>query len=156
STSVRLRIAAYRTAIRVPRVSLLPFRFNTRLGPRRRGRRVASRGAARRSATAGHSRGYRNGAQFTQFLKGTRPPRPPAGVREYCIPASPDPHPHPQVVVFDPEMDVNSLYLESLKRPATVRPSEGTTSDSDSSDISDHSEFYGPAPESVKSFGTKT
>ncbi|GBP02962.1 hypothetical protein EVAR_101302_1, partial [Eumeta japonica] len=35
----------------------------------------------------------------------------------------------------------NSLYLESLKRPATVRPSEGTTSDSDSSDISDHSEF---------------
>ncbi|GBP77769.1 Nucleic-acid-binding protein from transposon X-element [Eumeta japonica] len=62
---------------------------------------------------------------------------------EYCAsPASPDPHPHPQVVVFDPEMDVEfTLPREPKKRPATVRPSEGTTSDSDSSDISDHSEF---------------
>ncbi|GBP87582.1 Probable RNA-directed DNA polymerase from transposon X-element [Eumeta japonica] len=59
----------------------------------------------------------------------------------YCAsPASPDAH--PQVVVFDPEMDVEfTLPREPKKRPATVRPSEGTTSDSESSDTSDHSDF---------------
>ncbi|GBP44070.1 hypothetical protein EVAR_85224_1 [Eumeta japonica] len=62
-----------------------------------RGRRVASPAVLReRSATAGHSRGYRNGAQFTQFLKGTRPPRPPAGVRGVLrIPSVPGPSPSP-------------------------------------------------------------
>ncbi|GBP14698.1 Nucleic-acid-binding protein from transposon X-element [Eumeta japonica] len=61
----------------------------------------------------------------------------------YCAsPASPD----PQVVVFDPEMDLEyTLPKESKKRPAAARPSEGTSSDSDSdpgsSDSSDHSGF---------------
>ncbi|GBP67923.1 Nucleic-acid-binding protein from transposon X-element [Eumeta japonica] len=59
----------------------------------------------------------------------------------YCAsPASPDPH--PRVVVFDPEMDVEyTLPREPKKRSATVRPSEGTTSDSESSDTSDHCDF---------------
>ncbi|GBP59825.1 Nucleic-acid-binding protein from transposon X-element [Eumeta japonica] len=61
----------------------------------------------------------------------------------YCAsPASPD----PQVVVFDPEMDLEyTLPKESKKRPAAARPSEGTSSDSDSdpgsSDSPDHSGF---------------
>ncbi|GBP58708.1 Nucleic-acid-binding protein from transposon X-element [Eumeta japonica] len=57
-------------------------------------------------------------------------------------PASPD----PQVVVFDPEMDLEyTLPRDSKKRPAAARPSKGTSSDSDSdpgsSDSSDHSGF---------------
>ncbi|GBP25703.1 hypothetical protein EVAR_12182_1 [Eumeta japonica] len=61
----------------------------------------------------------------------------------YCAsPASPD----PQVVVFDPEMDLEyTLPRESKKRPTNARPSEGTSSDSDSdpgsSDSPDHSGF---------------
>ncbi|GBP34443.1 Nucleic-acid-binding protein from transposon X-element [Eumeta japonica] len=61
----------------------------------------------------------------------------------YCAsPASSD----PQVVVFDPEMDLEyTLPKESKKRPAAARPSEGTSSDSDSdpgsSDSPDHSGF---------------
>ncbi|GBP39097.1 Nucleic-acid-binding protein from transposon X-element [Eumeta japonica] len=61
----------------------------------------------------------------------------------YCAsPASPD----PQVVVFDPEMDLEyTLPRVSKKRSANARPSEGTSSDSDSdpgsSDSPDHSGF---------------
>ncbi|GBP96948.1 hypothetical protein EVAR_77061_1 [Eumeta japonica] len=61
----------------------------------------------------------------------------------YCSsPASPD----PQVVVFDPEMDLEyTLPRASNKRSANARPSEGTSSDSESdpgsSDSPDHSGF---------------
>ncbi|GBP66391.1 Nucleic-acid-binding protein from transposon X-element [Eumeta japonica] len=71
-----------------------------------------------------------------------RPPRP-AGVRGILLfPASPD----PQVVVFDPEMDLEyTLPRASNKRSANARPSEGTSSDSESDpgsgDSSDHSGF---------------
>ncbi|GBP91943.1 hypothetical protein EVAR_68798_1 [Eumeta japonica] len=61
----------------------------------------------------------------------------------YCAsPASPD----PQAVVFDLEMDLEyTLPRVSKKRSANARPSEGTSSDSDSdpgsSDSPDHSGF---------------
>ncbi|GBP44703.1 Nucleic-acid-binding protein from transposon X-element [Eumeta japonica] len=110
------RFAAYRTAIRVPRVPLYLFDLTRAPARAPRGRRVAS------PAERGHLDLLRE-------------------FEAYCTsPASPDPH--PQVVVFDPEMDVEfTLPREPKKRPATVRPSEGTTSDSESSDTSDHSDF---------------
>ncbi|GBP87969.1 hypothetical protein EVAR_62476_1 [Eumeta japonica] len=80
-------------------------------------------------------------AKLQAFL--TEPPRPPAEFEAYCSsPASPD----PQVVVFDPEMDLEyTLPREPKKRSANARPSEGTSSDSESdpgsSDSPDHSGF---------------
>ncbi|GBP22424.1 hypothetical protein EVAR_78600_1 [Eumeta japonica] len=60
---------------------------------------------------------------------GARPPRPPAGVRGILL----FPGLLTLVVVFDPEMDLEyTLPRASNKRSANARPSEGTSSDSES------------------------
>ncbi|GBP93018.1 hypothetical protein EVAR_51825_1 [Eumeta japonica] len=53
-------------------------------------------------------------------------------------------------------MDVEFTLPREPKTASHVRPSEGTTSDSESSDTSDHSDFTTVRRQRVKSFGTKT
>ncbi|GBP33994.1 hypothetical protein EVAR_24908_1 [Eumeta japonica] len=125
------RFAAYRTAPRVPRapfLSVLPH------DPAREpcGRRVAPSAVLReRSTSAEHSCGYRNGQVETSSVPNGRGHLDLLREFEaYCSsPASPD----PQVVVFDPEMDLEyTLPRESKNgqrtlarqraRPLTLNP----------------------------------
>ncbi|GBO99770.1 hypothetical protein EVAR_74192_1 [Eumeta japonica] len=101
--------------------------------------RDCSRAARRRVALCGAAGAFDNGRALSatameqnRVPNGARPPRPPAGVRGVLrISGSPD----PQVVVLDPEMDLDTRCRGNPKRPTNARPSEGTSSDSDSTRI---------------------
>ncbi|GBP00541.1 hypothetical protein EVAR_76849_1 [Eumeta japonica] len=139
------RFAAYRTAPRVPRRPLIFQNYHT------------TRPASRAVVASHHLRCCGSVRHRPSTLAATAMDKSKLQaflterghldlLREfeaYCSsPASPD----PQVVVFDPEMDLEyTLPRVSNKRSANARPSEGTSSDSDSdpgsSDSPDHSGF---------------
>ncbi|GBP37300.1 hypothetical protein EVAR_35734_1 [Eumeta japonica] len=114
------RFAAYRTVSRESRSPFL-FQITTRPGPR------AARSSRR--IICGAAGAFDNGRALSRLpqwsktpsvLNGARPPRPPAGVRGVLHLRPPD----PQVVVFDPEMDLEYTLPRESKRPADARPSE--------------------------------
>ncbi|GBP66351.1 hypothetical protein EVAR_88461_1 [Eumeta japonica] len=100
SSRARRRVCGLPHRARVP---ALLFRFTTRPGPRRARRRVTPSAVLReRSTSAEHSCGPQWIRSKLQAFLTDAATSTSCGFEAYCFPASPD----PQVVVFDPEMDL--------------------------------------------------